>query len=136
MNPYYELVFDYEERLSDCEHQNLSSNIVIFRRSLLCDTSSLQKLVYFLFTIYCYDFFLKLEEQKLEFKWILSKSVHIVKEKDKYSLQYKVKMAANNWIEIQKRTSKQWSRICIPSNLVVICEWNIDSKLLNKNICK
>ena len=52
MNPYYELVFDYEERLSDCEHQ-----IVIFRRSLLCDTSSLRKLVYFLFTIYCYDFF-------------------------------------------------------------------------------
>ena len=136
MNPYYELVFDYEERLSDCEHQNFSSNVVIFRRSLLCDTSSLQKLVYFLFTIYCYDFFLKLEEQKLEFKWILSKSAHIVKEKDKYSLQYKVKMAANNWIEIQKRTSKQWSRICIPSNLVVIGEWNIDSKLLNKNICK
>ena len=68
MNPYYELVFDYEERLSDCEHQNFSSNVVIFRRSLLCDTSSLRKLVYFLFTIYCYDFFLKLEEQKLEFK--------------------------------------------------------------------
>jgi hypothetical protein len=57
MNPYYELVFDYEERLSDCEHQNFSSNVVIFSRSLLCDTSSLQKLVYFLFTIYCYDFF-------------------------------------------------------------------------------
>jgi hypothetical protein len=45
-----------------------------------------------------------------------------VKEKDKYSLQYKVKMAANNWIEIQKRASKQMSRICIPSNLVVIGE--------------
>ena len=136
MNPYYELVFDYEERLSDCEHQNFSSNVVIFRRSLLCDTISLRKLVYFLFTICCYDFFSEIRRTEIEFKWILSKSAQIVKEKDKYSLQYKVKMAANNWIEIQKRTSKQWSRICIPSNLVVIGEWNIDSKLLNKNICK
>ena len=136
MNPYYELVFDYKEKLSDCELQNISSNVVIFRRSLLCDTSSLPKLMYFLFTIDCYDFFLKLEELKIGFKWILSKSVQIVKAKDKYSLQCKVKMAANNWIEIQKRTSKQWSRIYIPSNLVVIGEWNIDSKLLNKNICK
>ena len=68
MNPYYELVFDYEERLSDCEHQNFSSNVVIFRRSLLCDTSSLQKLVYFCLQFTVMIFFLKLEEQKLEFK--------------------------------------------------------------------
>ena len=68
MNPYYELVFDYEKKLSHCELQNFSSNVVIFHRSLLCDTSSLQKLMYFLFTIDCYDFFLKFEELKIGFK--------------------------------------------------------------------
>ena len=68
MKSYYELVFDYKEKLSDCELQNFSSNVVIFRRSLLCDTSSLPKLMYFLFRIDYYDFFLKLEELKIGFK--------------------------------------------------------------------